>query len=761
MIDSGDAFTKRFRQAFGSLWEGRTEMTTTLDLAGREASLRTSFAELSPDPAIVEKAIELLRYWFETPLCAPQRSAVLSHLDGGKYALLLDSFYQFVPFGTGGRRGRVGYGPNRINDVTVALSVQGHCDYLHSQPDTHARQRIVVAYDVRIFNDLAGTYSFIAHEHNIVLGLTSRHLARLACEIYAANGFVAFLPSQSAKDSFLSTPELSFLIRHLEAAGGVNMSASHNHPDDNGFKFYTIDGAQDIPPNDEAVAAYMNRVSTVKRRDFAEAARDGLIRELESAEHDAYLKMNLSLRTRQTPPSRQPIVFTPLSGTGDSTVGDVLRAAGYDVRLFRPQAQFDGTFSTVPSRLPNPELPHAAQPAIEFAETVGASIIFSTDPDADRLGLLARAGNGEWRYLAGNEIAAILSYYLILDRDFGPGRRGLVIKTLVTTQMMESIAREGGCDLVPNLLVGFKYIANVLNSLDRFGRYEHVTGTSADLLIAAEESHGVLLTPHIRDKDAAGGALMLAELSDQLQSSGGDLPGYFDTLARAHGNCTNAASSIVMRGIQGTQALEAMMGSLRTRPPERIGDRPVNTVTDYLEEKAMGRPLLGETDRVSRNLLVFDLEGARITIRPSGTEPKVKVYVDLAGSAFGIAVDRDAVRRLANELSTDVADICMERVGIRLSTSAKLLPDFVEVDLKKRFDDEFRPELLQNAELLATRSAADRRAWVRDKLAALGAGSDPLEAAAEAVAHLCAVLAKEHPGLASALGEVGSAVQTP
>lgn len=729
-------------------------MSSLPDPASLEKELRPAFDSLTTDPAVVDAAIRHLGEWFTNPLFAPQLPYVAAHVAYRRYALLLDSFYQYVPFGTGGRRGRVGYGPNRINTATVALSVQGHCDYIRSLGEVGPERRVVVACDVRVFNDLAGTYDFLDRKHPL-MGLSSHALARLACEVYAGNGIVAYLPPQHSENPFLSTPELSFLIRQLSAAGGINVSASHNHPDDNGFKFYTAEGAQDIPPRDEEIAGFMNRVTSIRRIPFDEAAGKDLIRELGPDTHRVYVAMNVALRTRPEA-SPEPIVYTPLCGTGDSTVGDVLRAAGYRLVLFEPQSGYDGTFASIPSRLPNPEIPRAAAPAVKRADEVGSWLIFSTDPDADRLGVLARTAAGQWRHMTGNEIAATLAHYLILDREHGPRRKGIVIKTLVTTRLIEEIARAGDCQLVGDLLVGFKYIANVLSALEREGRFRDITGKASDMVLAAEESHGVLLTPEIRDKDAAGGALLLAELYGILRLEGLGLPDYFDRVALAYGNYASGAESLVMRGIEGSQILDAIMKSVRTDPPAEMEGMPVLETVDYLDEKVHG-PLVSDTDRFSRNLLVLRLRGADITIRPSGTEPKMKVYVDLEGRAFGDD-ERESVLARARALGIDMAALLLERVGIRLSPSAWMLPDFVDVGLKQMFDREFTAELLETAAELAAKPLAERKEWLRERLALFGAGADPLDVAAPAVVHLCRELGKRFPEKAEALAGVAASL---
>ncbi|MCP5110801.1 MAG: phospho-sugar mutase, partial [bacterium] len=513
-------------------------------LSGRVAA---EFQAQSDDAALVERALGNLKDWLEEPIYSQHRPFLLAHIEQAKYPLLLDATYQYVPFGTGGRRGRVGYGPNRINEVTVSLSVQGHCSFLRDE-QASAETAIVVACDTRIFRDLAGNYTFLPEGHP-VLGLTSRALARRAAEIYAGNGIVAYLPGGEETD-YLSTPELSYLIRYLKAAGGVNMSASHNHPDDNGFKFFNAEGGQETPPRDERLAGYMDGVREAKRLDFAEGAKQGLIRAIPEATHRSYIDLNLALTPHRSN-GEFPVVYTPLCGTGDTTVGDLLREAGYRVVLHEPHATGDGTFASVPSRLPNPENPDSATPAIETADAVGATVVLSTDPDADRLGVYARSGSGDWKYFTGNDIASVLAYYLVVDPGIGHARKGFLIKTLVTSRTLDDICRRGGCQIVPDLLVGFKYIAEVLGSIERTGEYDGVTGTLTDMVMAGEESHGLLFTPEIRDKDAAAAALLLCELASKLASRGGTLPEYLDRVVLECGNFVNVARSIVLRGIPG------------------------------------------------------------------------------------------------------------------------------------------------------------------------------------------------------------------
>jgi phosphoglucomutase len=715
-----------------------TETTLREAWAGLRAQVEQRFAAMPAEAALTRQAAAFLDEWLTHPLYREQQDAILQHVQAGQFDLLLDSFYQMVPFGTGGRRGRVGFGPNRINPVTVAMSVEGHCRFLREHGAASGSPQVVVAFDTRVFQDVSKTYAFLAGP-NPLLGLTSRALGRIAAGIYAANGFEVYLAGLDAEDQYLSTPELSFAIRHLGALAGMNVSASHNHPDDNGFKFFNSQGAQDIPPTDQTMASYMGRVEEVRSMPLEEARARGKVRALPGELHRAYVRLNLDLRSRQTPPVT--VVYTPLCGVGDTTVGDVLRAAGHRVHIYGPHNTRDGTFAAVPFRLPNPEVPEAAAPAIALAQETGADMILSTDPDADRIGVFARDTRGRWRYFTGDQIAAILAYYLCLD-PAGPRRRGVLIKTLVTSRMIERIAQRAGCSLAPDLLVGFKYIAHVLHALETEGRYGEVAASHLDLVLAAEESHGVLLTPGIRDKDAAGGAVILCELLAGLQARGQSLPEYLDALSAACGNYHNVSRSIVMRGIQGVKNLADMMRSLRAAPPAAFGGMPVLHATDLLDPQH--GPLRSESERLSRNMLIYELEAARVVIRPSGTEPKAKVYVDLEGEKAG-AAGRARGAEMARTLAEAVLADCIGRIGYRLSPSALLLPDAVDLELKRSFDASFRADLAAQAAWFATQPPAGQLAWLRKRLEKFGSGADPIEATRAALVHLLGDLALESP----------------
>ena len=420
-------------------------------------------------------------------------------VDSKSFDLLVDSFYQVIPFGTGGRRGPVGVGPNRINPYTIASSVQGHVEYLRQRFPNASPLKVVVAYDVRKFHNLRGTYP--SSIENPLLGLSSRDLASIAASVYAAAGVQVYTLPAGSKD-YISTPELSFLIRRIGAHGGVNVSASHNHPDDNGSKFYNGEGGQEIPPDDEELASIVDRVQEIRVVSSDEAIRSGFVREIPVDARQAFIEMNLGLPLRKQP-GRGTFVFTGLHGTGTRTVGRCLEGMGFAEgrQLFyvKEQCEIRSDFKHVTFRSPNPEVPESLERGIELAKNVGADLVLATDPDADRLGGAAPDGD-VYRFVTGNEFASILTRYRLdsLEAENKLPDRPLGIKTEVTTNLVSRLVESKGGVMIGDLLVGFKYIAAVLGSLERTGQFRSLSSSIEDFIIAAEESHGFMLTPAIR-----------------------------------------------------------------------------------------------------------------------------------------------------------------------------------------------------------------------------------------------------------------------
>lgn len=629
------------------------------------AAARTGFAGIDADPALKEKALANLGTWLTDPDYAAYRPQIEWLIGEKKWSTLLDSFYQIMPFGTGGRRGAVGIGPNRMNLWTLGASVQGHCEYL-KQKFPGVAVNVVLAYDVRQFNDKRGNYN--PKLPNPVLGLTSRNFCEFAAGVYAANGIHSHILPPDAQ-RFVSTPELSFTIRHLKAHGGLNMTASHNPPDDNGSKFYDERGAQPVPPEDQIMSELVDQVTQIKSLPWPDAVKSGKVHFLDTAPHNAYIE--LCKHQSLIPPPKQDelrVVFTPLHGVGHGCAGETLEAAGFKLHLVKEQSTPDGQFPNV-TKSPNPEVPESLDRAEKLATEIGADVVIATDPDADRLGGMACTtadGKGKYRFLTGQEIAALLTYFKLsrLSSDGDLPASPVVITTEVTTGQITRIARHFGSQIVNDLLVGFKYHADVLWHLESTGQYGEVKGTPADFVIATEESHGILATEHLRDKDSACAALLLAELALHLKRQGRTIPDLLADLARQFGYFKNDLLNLVMTGLEGKQNMAKMLDTLRANPPKVIGGLPVTGFEDLRDENGKMGPFKGETDKAARNFLIFRLGGngldAKVCLRPSGTEPKAKAYIEVscpppkAGtsdadwSATCAAVDAQA-KKLADE----------------------------------------------------------------------------------------------------------------
>ncbi len=628
------------------------------------------------DDKLKEQAIKHLRHWLTDAEFAGYRPQLEWLIAQKNWPGLLDRFYQILPFGTGGRRGPVGIGPNRMNLWTLGASVQGHCEYL-KQRFPGKPLTVALAFDVRRFEDLRKSYN--PDLPNPVLHLTSKDFAQHAAGIYAANGVTpVILPPGSTR--YLATPELSFVIRQLRADGGLNISASHNPPDDNGGKFYDERGGQPVPPDDQIMADLVDQVSQIKTRQFAEALRAGKVRLLDEAPHMAYIDL-VCKQSLVSPPRFDEItvVFTPLHGVGSMTAMEALTSRGFRVRPVEEQMKPDGLFPNV-TGTPNPEVPASMDRAVKLAQSINADLVLSTDPDADRLGGMVPAGpqgtglGGEatgtdWRYLTGNEIAALLTLFKLtkLREEGRLPRSPIVIKTEVTSSLVTRIARHFKAQVVENLLVGFKYIGDVLWHLEQSGAYEDVRGTPDDFVIGVEESHGILVTPHIRDKDAAGGALLLAELALDCKRQGRTVVSYLEDMYRQFGYVHTELANLAMSGIEGKQQMARMLDLLRADPPREIGGLAVTSFEDLRDEQGRLGPTKGATDFASRNVLIFRMgEQARLVLRPSGTEPKAKAYIEVTTRpGTDVHAAETQTRQLAKRLSADFLATALGRIGLK------------------------------------------------------------------------------------------------
>jgi phosphoglucomutase/phosphomannomutase len=690
-------------------------------------TLARGFANLSVATHHKQTALRTIAQWLEDEPFAAYRPQLQWLIEQQRWSLLLDSFYRMLPFGTGGRRGPVGIGINRFNPWTLASSVQGHVAYLQEQYPQQELS-VVIAYDVRIFHDLRGLYNPALP--NPLLGLTSRDLAWVAAGVYTANGVrVHMLPEDTT--TYISTPELSFTIRHLHATAGLNISASHNHPDDNGGKFYNDRGGQEVPPYDEAMAKKVEHVEHVKMFDATNAKATGLISWIAPDLHHAYVALNVS-QTLQPKARQARVVFTPLHGTADTTVGAVLQQAGFEMHLVAEQATHDGTFPAVPFRAPNPEVPDAMQLGIELARQQQADAVLACDPDADRIGVCSRTVNETYRFLTGNEIAVVVTHYKLeqLQRLGRLPQRPLVIKTEVTTELLRPITEHFDGTLIGNLLVGFKYHANVLDQLEREGHFGSIYATLDDFIIGVEESHGILVTHEIRDKDAAGAALLLAELAALQRQQGATLLDYLDAIYMRYGYYANLLTSMVMTGAEGLANIEKIQHTLRQQPPGQVAGYAVTQMIDHWDETGVHGPFVSETDRASRNMLVFFLEnGARVIIRPSGTEPKNKIYlevpappVDPPGSREALARSKAETDAVAQQIADDFTRQMLAIIGVSLPDYALRLSSLLSLDRRLDFVENFIPgfERYVQAWCQGQRTQQEVSQWIDTHLASYG-----------------------------------------
>jgi len=640
------------------------------------ACAKVGFSQLEVPESLRMKAQKNLELWLTSEEFVTYRPQIEWLIQKGDFSGLLDRFFQILPFGTGGRRGAVGIGPNRMNLWTLGASVQGHSDYLKQKFPGKKDITVCLAYDVREFRDKNARYS--KDLPNPILGLSSRDFAHHAAKIYAANGIVSYVLSPTSH-SFYATPELSLAIRRFGAQGGLNISASHNPPDDNGGKFYEERGAQPVPPDDQVMADLVENIDRIRIMGWNEALALGLIRYFDESAHRAYLDLCLKGALIDPPQkslkgqSAFKIVFTPLHGVGSLTAMEILQERGFEVIPVVEQMAPDGQFPNV-TKSPNPEVPESLDRAEVVALAHRADLVLATDPDADRLGGLYPGPDGNWHFLNGQRMAALMTWFKLAKlREQGRlEHKAVVVKTEVTTRQISKITADFKVQLVGDLLVGFKYIADVIYQLEMTGRFGDVLAAPTDYIIGTEESHGAMVSHQIRDKDAGGAALLLAECALDLKRRGSSIFRQLEELACQHGYFNNIGINILLPGLDGRLKMEKMLDSLRLDPPLRIAGLKVSRFEDLRNPEGKFGPIKGATDASSRNVLVFELgDNARAVLRPSGTEPKAKIYIE-ASSLPRLSSQTDeewnqikaGVDAIAKEIGKDLTKQALVRVGL-------------------------------------------------------------------------------------------------
>ena len=682
-----------------------------------------AFSRIDVPAETRSQALANLESWLGDDRFQEARPQLDHLLQTGQYDLLFDSFFRHIPFGTSGRRGPVGYGTNRFNPFTLGTSIQGHCDFLkiHGNDTSPC---VVIAYDVRVFNDLREIYN--SGIPNPLVGMLSEDFARIAARIYAANGIKVWFAS-GGKAGYVTTPELSFAIRELGALGGLNVSASHNHPDDNGTKVYNSAGAQAVPPLDQELAEIVERTESAASTSWDEAVEAGMAEPIPLEIHKRYIETNLGISIHPSARSAR-VAFTPLHGTGRTSVEQTLEKAGFEIQCLPSQGEPDGTFPTVPFRSANPEVRESMELVTGFARDGVFDLALATDPDADRLGVAVPGGEGRWVFLDGNQIGLLLAAYLL--EACPPGERGerFCICTTVTTSLLNRMVRGMGAQSVADLPTGFKYICEVLRSIEEHGHYrEKIRGSLDGFLLGTEESHGYLVTDSVRDKDAAGASLLLAEFTSRLKERGSTLLGRLDELYLEFGYTATRHASTVMLGARGHLNITAIQASLRKSPPEQIGKKSVEKLVDYMDEESPLGAIISDTDRTARDILEFRLaDGARVIARPSGTEPKHKIYAEVPSPPMdpGTPIEALHARKAeidatARYLADDFRMQLLDRIGISLPPWAMDISDLVPLEWKQDFSGSVMPELV--SKLTAGKSDGEVKEWVDHRLEKYGA----------------------------------------
>ncbi|QDU58093.1 phospho-sugar mutase [Aeoliella mucimassa] len=546
------------------------------------------------DGKITETAATHIREWLTEPKYADYADQVAEHVTSEKWQALDDAFWTIIPFGTGGRRGRMyPIGSNAINDRTIGESAQGLANYVKATLGEGAELSCAIARDTR---------------HR------SEDFARLCAEIMVAAGFKVYFLS-----SYRSTPELSYAVRYKNCSCGIMVTASHNPPSDNAVKVYWSSGAQVLPPHDKGIIDRVMTTDKIERADFDKAEAEGKIVRCEEEVDKAFIEAVVQQGTAG--PRELKVLYSPLHGVGTTCVVPALEKDGFtDVEVFALHAEPSGDFPNVPGHVSNPENPEVFDAIIGHAMNIGADVCLATDPDCDRIGLaapLTLESGSDWRTLTGNQIGALLSYYVCETRN--PTSQNFQVTTLVTTKLIERIGISYGIHTYSDLLVGFKWIAQ---AIDAHGPQNFLYGT--------EESHGYMAGTHVRDKDGAVAAMLACELAAKLKAEGKTLHEKLDDLFWQQGLHAERTVSVMMPGSDGMDRMKAVMAQFRTNPPEALAGIKVAQRRDYLQNvttKSDGttEPLPEPTG----DLVILDLaeEGNYVACRPSGTEPKIKFYM--------------------------------------------------------------------------------------------------------------------------------------
>ena len=573
------------------------------------------------DDKLLAQVTEKANKWLGAEYDEETRAAVKAMLENEDKTELIESFYKDLEFGTGGLRGIMGAGSNRMNIYTVGAATQGLSNYLKVAFADLPEIKVVVGHDVRN---------------------NSRKFAEIVADIFSANGIKVYL-----FDSCRPTPEISFAIRHLGCQSGVIITASHNPKEYNGYKAYWNDGAQMIAPHDVNTIKYVNEVTDVKDIKFqGDKSRIEIIGEnIDKVYLDKIKTLSLSPEAIQKHHDMK-IVYTPIHGTGMKLIPRSLRNFGFTNIIGVPEQEVEsGDFPTVAS--PNPEEPSAMAMGIAKAKETGAEIVMASDPDADRIGVVIRDNNGEYVLINGNQIALIFLNYL-MTRNTELGKltgKEYIVKTIVTTETIKSIADAQHIKMY-DCYTGFKWIANIMRENEGKARY----------LGGGEESYGFLVEDFVRDKDSVSAISIMAEIAAWAKEKGLNMIEMLQDIYLKYGFSREKGISLVRKGKSGAEEIAAIMKQFRENPPKELAGSKVSIIKDYQTLKQTNA-LTGETSDlempVTSNVLQYFTEDrTKVSIRPSGTEPKIKFYIEVHGEMKSAADYDDANRKADEKIET-------------------------------------------------------------------------------------------------------------
>ena len=548
---------------------------------------------------LIAQCAQVAQQWLDSPIYdEATKQEVKAMLEAEDKTPLIDSFYRTLEFGTGGLRGIMGAGTNRMNVYVVGAATQGLANYLLKNFADRKEISVVVGHDCRN---------------------NGRFFAQTVANVFSANGIKVYL-----FEDLRPTPEVSFAIRYLGCQSGVNLTASHNPKEYNGYKAYWEDGAQVLAPHDKGI---IDEVNKVRVEDVKFEGNPALIQTIGTDIDEAYLKGVKDLSIDPEVIQRQKnlsIVYTPLHGAGRALIPAALKSWGFEnVNTVTEQMVKDGNFPTVVS--PNPENGEALTLALNLAKKIDADIVMASDPDADRVGMACKNNEGEWVLVDGNQTCMIFLYYIIKNRIAMGKMKGdeYVVKTIVTTELIKSIADKNNVKMYDEY-TGFKWIARVIRLLE--GKETYIGG--------GEESYGFMGQDIVRDKDAVSACCLLAEICAWAKDQGKTLFDVLMDIYVEYGFALNHTINVVKPGKSGADEIKAMMDRFRANPPKELAGSPVVVTKDYKVLKAFdaqGNATALDFPETSNVLQWFTEDGTKVSVRPSGTEPKIKFYIEVRG----------------------------------------------------------------------------------------------------------------------------------